>query len=584
LTVLVVGLSGASASARAAQDPSPVRINEIESNDGSPGDWVELVNTGTAAADVSKWVVKDDDDSHSYKLSSGTVLAPGASLALDVESAYGLGSADSVRLYKADGSTLVDSYSWSDHAGTTYGRCPDGVGAFTTTASPTKGKANACGSAVVRINEVESNDGSPGDWVELTNAGTASADLSKWVVKDDDNSHSYKISSGTVLAPGAFLALDVESAYGLGSADSVRLYKADGSTLVDSYSWSDHAGTTYGRCPDGVGAFTTTVSPTKGKANACRTTGGGGQPSDTVWPGGAADTIADGSNVFGTNLSGLSFESAGVLWAAQNGPGKLYRLVPNGAIWGPDTAGGWSFGKALHYANGSGDPDAEGVVVTPDGMFVATERANNNDSTSLPKILRFDVSGTASSLNATAEWNLTSDLPSLPANEGPEGISWVPDTFLTAHGFRDDRTGTAYNPATYPGHGSGLFFAGVEANGNIYAYALTHAGGGYTRVATVASDFPAVMDLEFEPATGHLWAACDDTCDGHTATLDINTQGQFAVTHTYDRPTGMANYNNEGFAIAPQTACTGGHKPVVWSDDNNDGSHALRAGTLNCTP
>jgi hypothetical protein len=118
-----------------------------------------------------------------------------------------------------------------------------------------------------------------------------------------------------------------------------------------------------------------------------------------------------------------------------------------------------------------------------------------------------------------------------------------------------------------PGHGSGLVFAGVEANGNAYAYALTQAGGGFTRIASIASGFPAVMDLDFEPAGGHLWAACDDTCEGRTATLDINGQGQFAVTHIYDRPTGMANYNNEGFAIAPQTACIAGHKPVVWSDD-----------------
>ncbi len=92
------------------------------------------------------------------------------------------------------------------------------------------------------------------------------------------------------------------------------------------------------------------------------------------------------------------------------------------------------------------------------------------------------------------------------------------------------------------------------------------------------------MDLEFEPATGHLWAACDDTCHGQTSTLDINAQGRFTATAVHDRPTGMPDYNNEGFAIAPQSACTAGRKPVLWSDDGNDGGHALRAGTLNCTP
>lgn len=98
----------------------------------------------------------------------------------------------------------------------------------------------------------------------------------------------------------------------------------------------------------------------------------------------------------------------------------------------------------------------------------------------------------------------------------------------------------------------------------------------------MASGFAAVMDLEYEPATGHLWAECDDTCQGRTATLDINAAGRLAGTAVYARPTGMSNYNNEGFAIAPPGTCSAGHKPVVWSDDDNDASHALRSGTLTC--
>ncbi|MEV0039027.1 lamin tail domain-containing protein [Streptomyces sp. NPDC050804] len=437
--------------------------------------------------------------------------------------------------------------------------------------------------STVRINEVESSGGS-GDWVELVNTGPAAVDVSKWVVKDNDDDHSYKIAKNTSLAAGAFLALDVESSFGLGDKDSARLYDATGA-LVDSYSWTDHADTTYGRCPDGTGAFTTTTAATEGAANACGTGGGGGgTPVQGPWPGGSAVTVADASNLFGENLSGLSFESPGVLWAVDNGPSKLYRLVPNGTTWKRDSASGWSSGKSLHYTGGSGEPDTEGVVVTPDGMFAVSERDNDNDDKSLPQILRFDVTSSASSLNATGSWKLTSDLPAVDANSGPEGISWVPDSLLTAHGFRDEHTGAAYDPASYPGHGTGLYFVGLEANGTIYAYALNLSGTGYTRVATISSGFPGVMDLEFEPATGLLWAACDDTCQGRTSTLEIDAQGRFTPTAVHDRPSGMSNYNNEGFAIAPQSTCANGKKPVVWSDDANDGGHALRAGTLNCTP
>jgi hypothetical protein len=57
--------------------------------------------------------------------------------------------------------------------------------------------------------------------------------------------------------------------FGLGASDNVRLY--NGTTLVDSYMWGAHAGVTYGRCPNGTGAFVNTVASTKGAANSCPT-------------------------------------------------------------------------------------------------------------------------------------------------------------------------------------------------------------------------------------------------------------------------------------------------------------------------
>jgi hypothetical protein len=65
------------------------------------------------------------------------------------------------RLFAPGGVTLVDSYTWTAHASTTYARCPDGTGAFQTATTSTKGTANDCGAAV-RINEVESSGGAPG--------------------------------------------------------------------------------------------------------------------------------------------------------------------------------------------------------------------------------------------------------------------------------------------------------------------------------------------------------------------------------------------------------------------------------------
>ncbi|GGU66027.1 hypothetical protein GCM10010178_67430 [Lentzea flava] len=282
----------------------------------------------------------------------------------------------------------------------------------------------------------------------------------------------------------------------------------------------------------------------------------------TTWPGDSATRTADGTNVFGTNLSGLSFENAGVVWAVKNGPAALYRLVPNGSAWKVDQK------RTLRFADGHGEPDTEAVVSTPDGLFVAIERDNDDGDVSRPMILKY---GTGS--NAIGEWDL-GGMPEVDPNDGPEAISWVPDSFLTRNGFTDD-SGRVYNPADYPGHGSGLFFVGLEATGEVYVYALQ--GEEAELLSTFASGQAQVMDLEFNG--GKLWAACDNHCGGRTTTLGISG-GKFRVTATYNRPSTLPNVNLEGFAISP--SCVNGKKVVLWSDDDNTNGHALRSGSLYC--
>lgn len=282
----------------------------------------------------------------------------------------------------------------------------------------------------------------------------------------------------------------------------------------------------------------------------------------STWPGDSATRTADGSNVFGKNLSGLSFESANVVWAVKNSPSTLYRLVPSGSTWKIDQK------RSLNYQDGQGDPDAEGVVSTPEGIFVAVERDNDDGDVSAPKILKY---GTGS--NAVAEWEL-GGMPEVDPNDGPEAISWVPDEYLTRNGFKDD-TGRTYDPTDYPGHGSGLFFVGLEATGEVYVYALQDSA---KLLAKFASGHTQVMDLEFDGSK--LWAICDNNCNGQTTTLAISS-GKFRVTAKYNRPSTLPNTNLEGFAISP--SCVNGKKLVLWSDDDNKDGHALRSGSLSCT-
>lgn len=628
-----VGLGSLPAVAADAPTLSAPVINEVESN-GDDVDWVELGNPGTAALDLTGYVLTDAEPAksgHSYTLPSGTVIAPGGLLAIDGVQAerpgfpFGLGGQDAVRIYAPgtdpaakDAKPLVE-YAWEAHASTSYGRCPDLTGEFATTTRTTHGATNDCSSPLV-INEVESDGGEPGDWVELYNTGSGTVDAGGLILKDNNDSHSYTLPQGTQVPAGGFLRVDESQlGFGLGKADSARLLSAGGAVL-DAYEWQAHAATSYGRCPDGSGKFATTASPTPGAANACATDGGDGVTA-RPWPGGDTVRTLDAADEKRGDWSGLDVEPAtgsgpGALWVVQNGDGELYRMDS------PDAGASWarSLGFELRYPGGSGTVDAEGVTVTSGGsaagVYVSTERDNDNKAVSRPAVLRYELPASATGadkpgtppsslsakdtpvLNAAAEWNLAKDFPGLGANSGLEGISWIPDSWLTKRGFRDEARGGTYAPANYPGHGDGLFAVGVEGTGSVYLYALMDSGA-FQRVATVKTGLDVVADVQFDADRNLLWAVCDDACNGRMATFGLGetpqgdagdgakakaaAPGTFTRTALYERPAKTANFGNEGFAIAPLSACKNGAVPTYYADDNNTDGHSLRTGTLTTT-
>jgi hypothetical protein len=311
------------------------------------------------------------------------------------------------------------------------------------------------------------------------------------------------------------------------------------------------------------------------------------------WPGTAAVMTVDRANQLGMNVSGLAYLSAGtepaVLLAVQNGPSKMYRLVESGGLFVPDGAGGWTTGKTLHYPDGKGAPDAEGVALGEGrtAAYVATEQ-DLDQGVSRLSVLRYDLSGMGAALVATHEWNLTAELPSTEPNLGLESIAFVPDGYLTAHGFADDSTGAPYQPDRYGEHGGGLFLVAMEARGSIFAYVLEHGTGAARRVATIASGQLALMDLAFDAETGALFAACDDNCGNRITVLGIDgdagssTHGHFVIRRELERPATLPNTNNEGITLAPLATCVSGQRRFFWTDDAAMGGHALRAGSIPC--
>lgn len=132
--------------------------------------------------------------------------------------------------------------------------------------------------ADLRINEVESSgDTVNGDWVEVYNPAATAVNLSGVVVSDSDNSHKLLIPKGTTIPANGYRAIVTEDAsgagaFGLGGGDQARLFLPGVTNLatatpIDSYTWTTHATTTYGRTVPGAGIWATTIDGTFGAEN-----------------------------------------------------------------------------------------------------------------------------------------------------------------------------------------------------------------------------------------------------------------------------------------------------------------------------
>ena len=563
-----------------------IRISEVESSGGDPGDWIEFVNAGGSPVDLSGYVVKDSEDDHAYAIADGTILMPQSFLVLDELADqgdghfdFGLGGSDRVRLFDPSGA-LVDEAVWTAHAPTTLGRTD--AGDWAATERPTKGAPNAfpeapTGLATLRLSEVDSQ---PADWVELVNTGTAPVDLAGVELRDNSDDHSWGFPAGAAIEAGAYLVVDEHAegvigagtgrfgeAIGIGSADRIRLFDPAGALLDDTGAWSAHAAiggdaalATLARCEPGIGDFVL-AHPTPGAANECATDDGGETPTEpeldlAAWPGGAGATILDPEPLFLEDSSGLDVQETAdgaFLWAVDNGEGRFWKLAI-GAGGTVSFAEGWEEGKRARFSKDASDPraagpDTEGITVAGDGMiYLASERDNGAKGVNFNAVLRVDPEAPGPDVVADREWDLTAQLPQVSANLGIEAVEWVPDAALAGR-LVDASTGAGYDPAAYPLHGDGLFFVAVEDGGRVFAFAL-NSDGTAQQVAELRPGLPGVMALDWDAVRGGLWAVCDDGCGGASAFLTLNGTAEPGVEH-FARPAELPDTNNEGFATAP---------------------------------
>ncbi len=320
--------------------------------------------------------------------------------------------------------------------------------------------------------------------------------------------------------------------------------------------------------------------------------GDGGEPlcwgstDDATWPGSPdVQAVDDPGLGLANNASGLVWVlPEDVVWLVVNEPPLLYRLRYDGAQSRLLADSGWETPATLRYPNAAGAPDAEGVTLDATGaVLVSSERDSDDNATSRPSVLRYDVSGGSGTLTATHEWDLTATLGAevgpLDPNGGLEAIAFLPDASLVAAGFYSEASAAPYLPASLGPHLGGLVAVGVEETGDLFVFALFE-NGTHTLIARATPGLPAVMSLEHDAETGRLWVGCDNTCDNQMVVMEVESEpgpdrGRLVVRKTLDRPASLANDNQEGFALGPSVA---GARRALWVRDGGGNGSTLWLG------
>ena len=272
-----------------------------------------------------------------------------------------------------------------------------------------------------------------------------------------------------------------------------------------------------------------------------------------------------GANDFHSDLSAALWNPiTRTLWLGRNGPGgtnsKLWAVVEDGA-------GGYQIDSRLgNRGEWTSFGDLEGVTqadFSEDVVFLLVEGEE--------RIKEYDVSvyGTAVLNN---DWNTRPHLPR-DGGSGAEGITFVPDSALSAAGFVDQLG----NPYTSTGGMGGLMFVGHQNGGAIFVFDLNRATQGFVFVGEYLTGQNDTSGLEFDRSTDLLYIWHDAGIDvlsvsDLSSTPVSGVVRQLNILRAYNGP---AAQNNEGIAVYPAEECVAGERSFFMTIDDGD-DEALR--------
>lgn len=293
-----------------------------------------------------------------------------------------------------------------------------------------------------------------------------------------------------------------------------------------------------------------------------------------AWPAGTWSSATNLTNILDadgiTELSGLHFNAANNrLYAVQN-DGRVRVLS-----WNPLT------NTFAAIANKVIDGGPEGI--TQANLF-ANEFYTIDENTY--EIKRYTHTANFSSVTEFKHWNLL-DAPSPmqdTGNSGPEGIVFIPDSFLSTIGFISQQTGQLYTSVKGLG---GLFFVAHQDEGYVWAFDVNpNTNNDFSFVGKYQTNHTESCDLAFDRSTGLLYILHNMTGNNRLEVTNLTTTvngnlRKFVALKDYQvtNPTDD-NENIEGFALTPKCPETGTTSAWLCRDVSNNEDQAIQQDAL----
>lgn len=297
-----------------------------------------------------------------------------------------------------------------------------------------------------------------------------------------------------------------------------------------------------------------------------------------IWPASSWSTATNLTGVMNsggvTDLSGLHFNPTNDQLYAVQGDGRLHVLQWN------TTAN--TFAEIVDVAIDGG----------PEGITQANLYANEfyTIDENNYEIRRYTHSPNFSSVTEFKHWDLLNAPSPMQdtGNTGPEGIVFIPDSFLSSIGFVSQQTGQLYTSVKGLG---GLFFVAHQDEGNVWVFDVNpNTNNDFAYVGKYQTNHEESCDLAFDRSTGLLYILHNIAGNNRLEVTNLSTtlsgnNRQFIYSKDYliTNPTGN-NDNIEGFALTPKCPETGITSAWLCRDVETNESQSTQEDALRWFP